>query len=80
MPDAVFRVWSAFLIGFVVFKYGWNAKRFTDAPEQDVEAEVDSEQVAPQLMAREIIVDKEDISELRDSKENPDDEEELIKE
>ena len=80
MPDAVFRVWSAFLIGFVVFKYGWNAKRFTDAPEQDVEAEVDSEQVASQLMAREIIVDKEDISELRDSKENRDDEEELIEE
>ena len=80
MPDAVFRVWSAFLIGFVVFKYGWNAKRFTDAPEQDFEAEVDSEQVAPQLMAREIIVDKEDISELRDSKENRDDEEELIEE
>ena len=80
MPDAVFRVWSAFLIGFVVFKYGWNAKRFTDAPEQDVEAEVDSEQVAQQLMAREIIVDKEDISELRDSKENRDDEEELIEE
>ena len=43
MPDAVFRVWSAFLIGFVVFKYGWNAKRFTDAAEQDIEAEVDSE-------------------------------------
>ena len=80
MPEPVFRVWSAFLIGFVVFKYGWNAKRFTDAPEQDVEAEVDSEQVASQLMAREIIVDKEDISELRDSKENRDDEEELIEE
>ena len=80
MPDAVFRVWSALLIGFVVFKYGWNAKRFTDAPEQDVEAEVDSEQVASQLMAREIIVDKEDMSELRDSKENRDDEEELIEE
>jgi hypothetical protein len=31
-------------------------------------------------MAREIIVDKEDISELRDSKENRDDEEELIEE
>ena len=80
MPDAVFRVWSAFLIGFVVFKYGWNAKWFTDAPEQDVEAEVDREQVASQLMAREIIVDKEDMSELRDSKENRDDEEELIEE
>tara|TARA_A100001037_G_scaffold283868_1_gene289731 strand:+ start:496 stop:735 length:240 start_codon:yes stop_codon:yes gene_type:complete len=43
MPEPVFRVWSAFLIGFVVFKYGWNAKRFTDAPEQDIEVEVDSE-------------------------------------
>jgi len=43
MPEPVFRVWSAFLIGFVVFKYGWNAKRFTDAPEQDIEAEDDSE-------------------------------------
>ena len=31
-------------------------------------------------MAREIIVDKEDMSELRDSKENRDDEEELIEE
>ena len=31
-------------------------------------------------MAREIIVDKEDISEFRDSKENRDDEEELIEE
>ena len=43
MPDPVFRVWSAFLIGFVVFKYGWNANRFTGAQEQDIEAEVDSE-------------------------------------
>ena len=43
MPDEVFSVWSALLIGFVVFKYGWNAKRFTSAPEQDIEAEVDNE-------------------------------------
>ena len=43
VPDEVFSVWSALLIGSVVFKYGWNAKRFTDTAEQDIEAEVDSE-------------------------------------
>ena len=37
------NVSGIFLMGFFAYKYGWNAKRFTGAPEQDIEAEVDSE-------------------------------------
>ncbi|HAJ06128.1 MAG: hypothetical protein CMQ51_00245 [Gammaproteobacteria bacterium] len=36
MPEPIFRIWSAFLIGFVVFKFGWNSKKFTNNPEDDL--------------------------------------------
>ena len=41
--DRVFGAWLIASTIVVVSKYGWNAKRFTSAPEQDIEAEVDSE-------------------------------------